>query len=74
MNLNDSTSVSGLCNAGGGEALLDECTGHLFSAHVHYVIGFKNWWLLVSQLLNGSIHLHPQTPKKQIGIGFDCDF
>ena len=48
-----------------GEALLDECTGHLFSAHVHYVIGFKNWWLLVSHLLNGFIHfLAPSNSEK----------
>jgi hypothetical protein len=30
----------------------DECTGHLFSALVHYVIGNKNGWFLVSRLLN----------------------
>jgi len=30
----------------------DECTGHLFYAHVHYVIGNKNEWFLVSRLLN----------------------
>ena len=39
-----------------------ECTGHLFSAHVHYVIGNKNGWFLVSR--------QPQTLKKQIRIVF----
>ena len=33
----------------------DECTGHLFSAHVHYVIGNKNGWFLVSLLPNAIV-------------------